>query len=101
MLPARGVVSEYWADEGWGVIDGPDVPGGCWVNWSVVVMECYPFLQPGQHVEFSFEEADQDGYTFRAAEVRPPGTVSRSQTIDVVEGPSAAFSSRMVIKLDE
>jgi CspA family cold shock protein len=34
-----GVVRTYDTDEGWGIIDGPDVPGGCWVHFSVIAMD--------------------------------------------------------------
>jgi len=32
---ATGTVRE-WAEEGWGVVDSAETPGGCWVHWSVV-----------------------------------------------------------------
>lgn len=32
----RGVVREFHVDEGWGIIDGRSVPGGCWVHFSTI-----------------------------------------------------------------
>jgi cold shock CspA family protein len=37
----RCSVHAFDADEGWGVIDGPDVPGGCWVHFSAIAMDGY------------------------------------------------------------
>lgn len=66
---ARGVVREFLPEEGWGVVDANEVPGGCWVHFSMIHMQGYAQLIPGQVVEFTFEPADQDGYTFRAVDV--------------------------------
>jgi len=35
-MSETGTVREYDADEGWGVIDAPSVPGGCWVHFSAI-----------------------------------------------------------------
>jgi len=41
-------VREFYPDEGWGVIDGPDVPGGCWVHFSAIAVAGYtPYLVAG------------------------------------------------------
>lgn len=85
--PASGVVSGWHDEEGWGVIDSPDTPGGCWVYWSALhpdeVIDAQPGnsfsigggiqgLEVGEHVDFEWEPVtDQDGYTFRAIRVRP------------------------------
>jgi CspA family cold shock protein len=29
-----GVVREWNAEEGWGVVDSDETPGGCWVHFS-------------------------------------------------------------------
>ncbi|MEU4425756.1 cold shock domain-containing protein [Actinoplanes sp. NPDC024001] len=59
MTPARG----------WGVIDGPDVPGGCWVHFSAIATDGYRELTPGQQVWFRAEAARQDGFAYRAVKV--------------------------------
>lgn len=69
-----GIVQEWHADEGWGVVDCAGAPGGCWVHFSAVVMAGYRELSPGQPVTVEYEPADQDGYRFRAEWVRPEGT---------------------------
>ncbi|MEV8507065.1 cold shock domain-containing protein [Actinoplanes sp. NPDC051475] len=77
-MTSAGSVRTFDADEGWGVIDGPDVPGGCWVHFSVIAAAGYRELMPGQLVSFSAEAASQDGFAFRAVkvwtgDVEPPG----------------------------
>lgn len=74
-----GVVREYHVDEGWGVIDGPDVPGGCWVHFSAIAADGFRALAAGQAVSFRAEVAAQDGFRFRAVKVwtgatEPTGT---------------------------
>ena len=64
-----GVVKRYEADEGWGVIDSPEVPGGCFVHFSQIEASGYRVLQAGQHVRFTFERRGQDGCAFRAISV--------------------------------
>jgi CspA family cold shock protein len=65
-MVSSGSVREFFPDEGWGVVDSPDVPGGCWVHFSVIEMEGYRALEAGQEVTFDYEHVEQDGYTFRA-----------------------------------
>lgn len=55
---SQGVVRDFRAEVGWGVVDGPDVPGGCWVHFSAIVMGGYRQLTPGQRVSFHAEVAD-------------------------------------------
>jgi CspA family cold shock protein len=65
-----GVVKRY-SDEGWGVIDAPEVPGGCFVHFSNIEASGYRTLHAGQHVTFTFEQRLQDGYPYRAKTVWP------------------------------
>jgi CspA family cold shock protein len=64
-----GTVRSFDPDEGYGVLDGPDVPGGCWVHFSAIAVSGYRQLIPGQQVSFRVEAAEQDGFTFRATKV--------------------------------
>lgn len=68
-----GVVRWFDAQEGWGVLDAPQVPGGCFVHYSNLQMDGYRQLTPGQRVCFTFEEPGflQDGYAFRAIDAWP------------------------------
>jgi cold shock protein len=80
-MTSNGSVRVFDADEGWGVIDGPDVPGGCWVHFSAIASEGYRQLSAGERVSFRAIPADQDGFAFRAVkvwtgEVEPDNTSS-------------------------
>jgi CspA family cold shock protein len=61
-----GVVREWHSDEGWGVIESPDTPDGAWVFVSAIHTEGPRSLTAGQHVWFTYKQAQHDGYDFRA-----------------------------------
>ena len=62
----------FWLDEeGWGVIDSPNTPDGCWAHFSNLKMDGYRTLAAGQAVELAWEQFRQDGYEYRAVTVRP------------------------------
>jgi CspA family cold shock protein len=65
-----GVVRVWHREDGWGVVDAPETPGGCWVHFSVVDMPGHRELRAGQQVLFEAEPAEQDGYAYRAVLVR-------------------------------
>jgi CspA family cold shock protein len=66
-----GVVQSFDAEEGWGVISAPEVPGGCFVHFSDIHMAGYRCPAAGERVKFTFEKPPglQDGYAYRALEV--------------------------------
>jgi CspA family cold shock protein len=64
-------VREWRDDEGWGVLDSPDTPGGCWTHVSHIEMSGYRVLSPGQAVRLEWESPGQDGYGYRAVRVVP------------------------------
>jgi cold shock protein len=68
-----GVVKWFDAGEGWGVVDAPEVPGGCFVHFSDIQTPGYRPLHAGQHVRFTFERPGflQDGCPYRALAVWP------------------------------
>jgi cold shock protein len=70
-----GVVRVFYADEGWGVIDAPEVPGGCFVHFSNIEMDGYRELANGQRVRFTYERPGpgflQDGCPYRSLRVWP------------------------------
>jgi cold shock protein len=66
-----GVVRWFSADEGWGVIDAPDAPGGCFVHFSVIQLPGYRELQAGQRVRFTSRSPGQDGCAYTALSVWP------------------------------
>jgi CspA family cold shock protein len=68
--PVVGVVRVWHREQGWGVVDAPEVPGGCWVHFSAVEATGYRELRAGQQVLLEAEAAEQDGYRYRATRVR-------------------------------
>ncbi len=65
-MSTRGIV-RFWNDEdGWGVIDSAETPGGCWSHYSVLSVTGFSTLSSGQAVEFDWEMGEQDGYGYRA-----------------------------------
>ncbi|MEH1169252.1 cold shock domain-containing protein [Micromonospora sp. CPCC 205539] len=98
-MTSVGSVRTFSADEGWGVIDGPDVPGGCWVHFSAIATDGYRQLTPGQPVSFRAEAVGQDGFAFRAAkvwtgDVEPPEAPKQ-------HGTSVAYHSTLTLTFDD
>jgi|SRR3954454_10349475 CspA family cold shock protein len=83
-----GTVWVWHREEGWGVIDSPKTPGGCWAHFTHLWNDNPPDRVPGEvleisggfreafdgeSVDFEWEAANQAGYAFRAVTVRPRG----------------------------
>jgi len=49
-MTSTGKVREWHDDHGWGVIDSPETPGGCWAHSSAVLVAGYKTLAPGVEV---------------------------------------------------
>ncbi|MFB9236323.1 cold-shock protein [Plantactinospora siamensis] len=98
-MTSDGVVRSYRADEGWGVIDGPDVPGGCWVHFSAIAGDGYAELAPGQAVSFRAEAQPQDGYAYRAVKVWTGDAEPADPETD--DGDSTAYRSTLTLNFDE
>lgn len=65
-----------WHDEeGWGVLDSPETPGGCWAHFSTLELDGFRTLSPGRQVDLGWEAPgfEQDGYAYRAVTVVPRG----------------------------
>ncbi|SDD40103.1 cold shock protein (beta-ribbon, CspA family) [Geodermatophilus telluris] len=99
-MTSLGTVRVWHAEEGWGVVDSADTPGGCWVHFSAVLVAGYRTLDAGQPVAFTAEAAEQDGHPFRAVEVWPAGQAPVRDHGEV-SGPSAAHSSTLTLTSDE
>jgi CspA family cold shock protein len=98
-MTSFGSVRTYDAAAGWGVLDGPDVPGGCWVHFSAIAADGYRQLEPGQHVSFRAEAAQQDGFAFRAVKVWTGDTEPPDADQERIR--SAAYDSAMTLTFDE
>jgi CspA family cold shock protein len=66
-------VREWYAEEGWGVLESAETPGGCFAHYSGIVADGYRTLAVGQRVDLRWEEPGflQDGYRYRATAVFP------------------------------
>ncbi|SNT54165.1 cold-shock protein [Actinacidiphila glaucinigra] len=68
-------VREWSDEEGWGVLDSPETPGGCFGHYSHIQAPGFRTLSPGQQVDLSWEAPGfkQDGYDYRAVSIVPRG----------------------------
>jgi CspA family cold shock protein len=96
-VTSSGVVRFYRAEEGWGVIDGPDVPGGCWVPFSAIAGDRQ--LIDGQRVSFRAEAAEQDGYEYRAVKVWTGATEPDDTRPD--DTATDAYTSALTLSFDD
>ena len=94
---ATGVVREWNADQGWGVLNSDETPGGCWVHCSALSMAGDHRALPGQRVIFTYRPATQDGFDFQALDVTIEG-VPRAETD--IQPPGPGYHDRLTIELD-
>jgi CspA family cold shock protein len=101
-MTSKGTVRVWRNEEGWGVIDSAETPGGCWAHFGALVMEGYHTLSVGEVVEFEWMAADQDGFAFRAVRVWREGVTpdDAAPEFDVAETPSDAHGSELRIWFD-
>lgn len=101
-MRTTGTVREWHDEEGWGVIDTPDTPGGCWAHFSAIDLPGATRLNYGAQVILDVEEARQDGYTFRATWVWPGASLSFGSviSIDVPAEPVRVFRSSDLVAAD-
>ncbi len=72
-MGTQGTV-RFWVEEhGWGVIDSPQTPGGCWTHYSQIRIAGLQLLIADQDVELEWEAPGQDGYPFRTLRTWPTG----------------------------
>ena len=94
-----GTVREWYQDEGWGVIDSDETPGGCWAHFGSAAVLGYVTFTAGQAVWLQWESPGQDGYPSRAVRFWPYG----SDAIDQPTGqaPGNAYRSFLSLSFDE
>ena len=67
---AAGTVRQWMDEDGWGVIDVPDLPGGCWAEASVVEgLDGTSTLRAGQTVDVEWTAPGPEGYEAKAVRV--------------------------------
>jgi cold shock protein len=99
-MTISGVVRVWHEDEGWGVIDSQDTPGGCWAHFSSVLVPGYRALRSGQSVTLIYEPVGQDGFAFRAIEVWPADR-DPYRAAGEISGVSDAYRSKLTITFDD
>lgn len=95
-MTIKALVREWHDDEGWGVLDAPEVPGGCWAGFGQVAVAGYRGLRAGQEVALVWERGPQDGFDFRAVQVWPWGG---EPFADLPSG-GGAYSSVLTLTFD-
>lgn len=100
-VTSLGVVREWSAEQGVGIVDSPDTAGGCWVHYSAVAVQGYKDLTPGQSVEFDWEAPGQDGFDFRAIRVWPAGPTPYDEPVESPGRPSPAYHSELTLTFDD
>lgn len=74
-------------DEGWGVLEAEELPGGCWAHVSAIDAEDCRGLEPGAAVALWWSRVQQGSHPFRADRVLPaagPGYAAPISDADVV-----------------
>jgi CspA family cold shock protein len=87
-------LSDWHAEEGWGVLQSSETGGGCWFLFDSLVNMSVEDLKVGCSYVVDFEAVEQDGYQYRALTVSPvPGQGNRS--IGRPEADGVAFRSTL------
>ena len=68
---AEGTVRSWNDEEGWGVLDSPQTPGGCFAIFGAVEVAGFRKLTPGERVTFQYITFEADGYSYQATKVQP------------------------------
>ncbi|RSM42776.1 cold-shock protein [Actinoplanes sp. ATCC 53533] len=96
-MAVKAVVREWHDDEGWGVVDAPEVPGGCWAGFGAVAVAGYRCLRPEQEVALEWQQGWQDGYSYRALRIWPWGAEPVRAESTSADG---AYSSSLTLTFD-
>ncbi|WP_438305217.1 cold-shock protein [Streptomyces sp. HUAS TT11] len=73
LATVTATVREWRDEEGRGVLDSPQTPGGCFGHYSDIQAPGFRTLSPGQQVDLIWEAPGfkQDGYDYRAVSIIP------------------------------
>ena len=94
---AIGVVREWHDDEGWGVLDSDETPGGCWAHFSSLMLPGYRRAAAGDRVSFTHSRAAQDGFHYVALEVKIDGVLGAEPD---AQPPGPGYMSSLTIQHD-
>ncbi|HWS39623.1 MAG TPA: cold shock domain-containing protein [Actinoplanes sp.] len=93
----RGTVRFWNEDDGWGVIDSPETPGGCWAIFGSAAMAGYVVFRAGDEVALEWEAPGQDGWPFRAVRFWPWG----AEPVERASGGGGAYRSVLTLSFDD
>ena len=94
-------VVRLWHDvDGWGVLDSPATPGGCWTHYSALDMDGHAVAEAGQSASLVAERAQQDSFEWRAVSVVLDGVPPRSRPVIATTEPTSAYRSNLNITFD-
>lgn len=99
-VAVRAVVRVWNDHEGWGVLDSPATPGGCWAHFSALDVGGYATAAAGQKARLVYERAQQDGFDWRAVSVLLDGVPPRADEAESPEEAGGAYSSDLNITFD-
>lgn len=100
-MPSVGTVREWNEEEGTGVIDSEDTPGGCWVHFSNIVTGALGTLTPGDQVTFTYEALPQAGFGYQAVRVWPPEVKPGTPQAAPGRSPLPAYQGWLAIRWDD
>lgn len=97
-MATLATVRTWSDDEGWGVVDSPQTPGGCWAHFSSAAVPAgYVSFTAGQIVWLEWEAPGQDGYDYRAVRLWPHGQEPQERTVT----GGGAFRSTLTLTFDD
>lgn len=97
-MTVDAVIREWNTDEGWGVIDSPETPGGCWAHFSSAAISGFVRFESGQPVRLEWQAPGQDGYPFRAVRFWPADRAPQERTSAPAD---RAYSSTLSLTFDD
>lgn len=97
-----GTIRFWDTEQGWGVIDSPDTPGGCWIHHSTPSTARHQGMEPGRVVNFAWRrvpgEGVQDGYDYVATDAWYFGEEPVRRAPSTARG---AYTTRLTISFDD
>jgi CspA family cold shock protein len=96
-MPTSGIVRDWNADEGWGVVDVDDIRGGIWVHFSAIDGRSFGYLTPGESVTVEWEEISHPPFPVQATRVIPEGKAGSA----TAGSNTGVLNSHLTIEWDE
>jgi cold shock protein len=98
-MSVKAKVRQWSDEEGWGVLDSPETPGGCWVSFTALEMTGYRSLRNTEWVELDWQVSRADSFSFTATRVRPlTHSLDLPISADAIDG---AYRSELHVEYDD